>query len=331
MSVDIKTAAVEPIRKTFDHLKERLGDKQPSRYQEAVFDLQPKVNFHYRPTWDPEREIYDVRRTAVKMEDFDQLLDPRQYYYGTYTIQRAKQQDSQEANFAFVEKRDLFDTIPQDWKDKLVKLVLPVRHIAWAANTNNSFIAAYGYGAPVTSAATFQMTDELGNAQYITRIGLILGNNETTQLSLAKEFWLNDPLWQPMRRLVEDSMVVKDWFELHVLQNFLIDGGVYPLVFDRLDREIEDHGGTAFSMLTEFTAAWFDEAKRWTDAVIKVAAQESAENQATLNGWLASWSPRVREALQPLAEQALGDKAEAELDEIFAELASRAKKTGLSL
>ena len=66
MSIDLKTVNVEPIRRTFDHLVDKLGpDKNPTRYQEAVWGLQPKVNFHYRPTWDPAHDLYDPGRTAV--------------------------------------------------------------------------------------------------------------------------------------------------------------------------------------------------------------------------------------------------------------------------
>ena len=48
MQIDIKTSAVEQVRQTFSHVARRLGaDKPASRYQEATFDLQPEVNFHY--------------------------------------------------------------------------------------------------------------------------------------------------------------------------------------------------------------------------------------------------------------------------------------------
>ena len=60
------------------------------------------------------------------------------------------------------------------------------------------------------------------------RIGLILAENDPGALDTAKTHWLEDECWQPMRALVEEAMVTKDWFELHVLQNFLIDGGLYP-------------------------------------------------------------------------------------------------------
>jgi phenol hydroxylase P1 protein len=331
MSIEIKTATIEPLRVTFDHLEARLGPgKVPTRYQEGVHDLQAEVNFHYRPTWEPELELHDRRRTRVRMADFDKLTDPRQYYYATYTIQRAKQQDSQEANFDFVEKRGLIAPIPESWRDRIRRVVLPLRHLAWAANTNNCYITAYGFGTPFTAAAMFQTTDALGIAQYITRIGLALDGNDPAGLGRAKAQWLEDPMWQGLRELAEDSMVVRDWFELHVLQNFLIDGAVYPLVFEHFDRAAVAHGGTAFSMLCEFMVDWSAESVRWVDAVIRIAAAESAENAALIAGWLSAWTPRVRAALAPLATEALGDGALAALDAVFQSVRQRAAKCGVA-
>lgn len=331
MSIDIKTATIEPLRVTFDHLKERLGEgKVPTRYQEAVHDIQATVNFHYRPTWDPEHEIFDVRRTAVRMADFDKLVDPRQYYYGTYTIARAKQQEAQEANFDFVEKRRLVDTLSDPLRERIAQVVLPLRHVAWVSNNNNCFISAYGYGTPVTSAAIYQSGDALGVAQYISRIGLILGGNDPAVLRTAKQAWLEAPDWQPLRRLTEDSMVLRDWFELHVLQNFVIDGLLYPLVFDRFDREVAAQGGAAFSMLCEFMGEWSAEAARWTDATIKVAAAESDDNRALIAGWIAKWMPRVRQAFAPVARMAFGNGDDDALDAVLANLRERAAKAGVA-
>jgi phenol hydroxylase P1 protein len=332
MSVEIKIASIEPLRQTFDHVAARIGEGKPaSRYQEAVFDIQPKVNFHYRPTWDSKYELYDIRRTTIKMEDFDQLLDPRQYYYGAYVIQRSRQQESQERNFKFVEKRALLDAIPDEWKDKIRKLVIPLRHMEWGANLNNYYIASYGYGTPITSAASLQGMDRLGNAQYITRLGLALDKNETGVLENAKEYWLNLGIWQPMRKLVEDSFVEKDWFELHVLQNFLLDGVIHPLAFDRFEQEVTLQNGAAFAMLTEFMEDWYAESAKWTDATLKVAAAESAENKAIIEGWFAKWLPRVMEAVEPLARDAFGNRADECMESVLADLRARSCKIKLEL
>jgi phenol hydroxylase P1 protein len=332
MSIDLKTASVGPIRRTFDHIAARLGpDKSPSRYQEAVWGLQPALNFHYRPTWDPARLLHDPARSAIRMADYDDLVDPRQYYYGAWTIQRGRQQDSQERNFEFVEKRGLLDSLDLAWRGRIARLVLPLRHVAWAANNNNCYIAAYGYGAPLTSACSLHMMDHLAIAQYVSRIGLLLGGGELTCLEQAKAAWMEDAMWQPLRALVETSMVTRDWFELFVLQNLLIDGAVHPLVFDRFDQVLVTHGGAAFSMLSEFMVEWYGESSRWVDAVVRRVVDESPANATMCADWLAHWRPRVREALLPLAADAFGDAGAATLDGIFDELGTRGARCGIAV
>ncbi|NNL84224.1 MAG: phenol hydroxylase, partial [Myxococcales bacterium] len=266
MSIEIKTATTEPLRTTFDHLRDRLGEgKVPTRYQEAVFDLQTTLNFHYRPTWDPASKLYDPDLTAIALEDWDQLLDPRQYYYATYVMARGRQQDSQDKNFSMVEKKNLLSALAPASRERLRSLAVPLRHAEWGANQLNAYIAGYGSGAAMTSAATYQMFDRLGNAQYLSRLGLLLGNGDPAGLDVAKSDWLEADLWQPLRRLVEDLLVERDWFEIHLVQNFLLDGMLQPLIFEFFSDVLAAEGGAAFAMLTEFTVEWFGEAKRWTD------------------------------------------------------------------
>ena len=96
MQIDLRTVAIKPQRNTFDHLARRFGDKQANRYQEATYDVQPSKNLHYRPSWDPERQLWDASRTAVVMEDWYAFKDPRQFYYATWTNARERQQEHTE-------------------------------------------------------------------------------------------------------------------------------------------------------------------------------------------------------------------------------------------
>ena len=91
MQIDLRTVSITPLRQTYNHVADRLGgDKAASRYIEATMDVQANANFHYRPTWDPEHELFDATRTALKMKDWYALKDPRQLYYGSYTQARAR-------------------------------------------------------------------------------------------------------------------------------------------------------------------------------------------------------------------------------------------------
>ena len=70
MQIDLRTVAINPLRQTYDHIARRIGpDKAASRYQEGTLDLQATHNFHYRPTWDPDHEIFDASRSAIRMAD----------------------------------------------------------------------------------------------------------------------------------------------------------------------------------------------------------------------------------------------------------------------
>ena len=332
MQIDIKTSAVEQVRQTFSHVARRLGaDKPASRYQEATFDLQPEVNFHYRPLWQPEFELYDKGRTAIVMSDWYAFKDPRQYYYGAYTIARAKQQDTMEKNFEFVAKRRLLADLSDDAKAHIAALMVPLRHVEWAANTNNCFVTGYGWGTAITQATMFHCMDRLGIAQYLSRIGLALDGNQGTSLVDGKERWMSDPMWQGLRRVVEDTMVVKDWFETFVAQNLVLDGLLYPLVYRHIDERIAHLYGPGFGMLNEFASSWFDETSRWVDATIKTAATESPENKALLAQWVAKWRTAVLDALKPLAIAGLGDDAHHALEHIAQTFDARVAKQGVEV
>lgn len=328
MALDIKTNTIEQRRHTFAHIARRFGeDRAASRYEEATLDLQPEENFYYRPTWDPLHEIYDSSRTAIVMRDWYDLSDPRQYYYGTYTISRSRMIETVERNFDFAERRGLFAGIHPDWLSLVHFYLLPLRHVEWGANMNACNIADIGSGTAVTQAAIFASMDRLGMAQVISRIGLALGGPES--LSQAKEVWMAAAEWQPLRRLVEDSLVIEDWFEQLVMQFLCLDGLLFPLVYDAFDARGAQLGGAGISMVCEFMSDWQQESIRWTDAVLTRAAAETSSNRALISGWIAKWQARVAEALMPLAAKVLRAEASSTLETICRSFSERSKRLGL--
>lgn len=329
MAVEIKTSGVKPLRNTFSHLAARFGDKPATRYQEIAFDTQPTTNFHYRPLWAPEQELYDTSTTAIEMSDWYTLKDPRKYYYGSWTTTRAKQQDAIDQQLAFTEKRDLFILWPEDARNLVIYALLPLRHYEWGGNTNNNFIAAYGYGTTITQAATMGMCDRLGMAQFISRIGLCIDGKTGASLEQARNIWLSDPAWQGLRREVESLFVVKDWFELMVAQNLVADSIVYQLFFTAFDQHFGQRYGNDLSPLIDYVLTWQKDFSRWVDAVIKTAAAESPENTQLLNDWVTKWYSRLTEALKELSQQLYGENASELSRKMTADFNGRLKKIGL--
>jgi phenol/toluene 2-monooxygenase (NADH) P1/A1 len=329
MQMDLRTVAIKPLRHTFDHLVERFGDKPASRYQEGSYNIQQEHIFHYRPAWDAERVLFDKKRTKIQMKDWYALKDPRQYYYGAYTIARARQQEAAESSFEMIEDRGLAELIPAELKQTALDVLVPMRHVEWGGNMGNSYITAYGYGTVITQPCLYHAMDHLGVAQYLTRIGLVLDGPDS--LDAAKEAWMSGALWQPMRRHVENLLVLQDWFEIFVAQNLVLEGLLNPMLYDQLDADFSANGGTAISMMTRFMAEWSAETAKWVDAQIKVVAAESPENKAQLSDWVVAYRAATLEALQPIARRAFGDHADEVLAELTAEFNARCAKLGLAV
>ncbi|MDO9029580.1 MAG: phenol hydroxylase [Hydrogenophaga sp.] len=324
MTVEIRVQSVKPLRHTFAHIAARFGDKPASRYQEGTYHLQSEVNYHYKPLWDPEGELYDQRRTAIQMKDWYALKDPRQYYYGSYTIARARQQEAADRQMEMAGQRGLLTDLPEADRALLVRLLLPLRHVEWGANTNMSQMAAYGWGTAITQAASMGTMDRLGMAQHFSRIGLMLDGNSGRSLAEAKQHWLTDATWQPLRRETENTFVVRDWFETFVAQALIADGLIYPLLLDRFEKQLAQRCGHGLATVLDFPLRWQEEFTRWVDAVIKTCAAESEANRQHIQAWSEKWLNAYAAALQPLAVLAMGEvQGPVALDGVKADLRAR--------
>jgi phenol hydroxylase P1 protein len=219
------------------------------------------------------------------------------------------------------------DELSDAMRHLLVRVLLPMRHLEWGANMNNTFIAAYSYGTAINAATMFAAMDRLGIAQQVSRIGLAVGDEAA--LDEAKEAWLTAPEWQPLRHLVEDSFVVKDWFELFLLQNLVLDALVYQFLYVHLDKKASRAGGAFYGLATKFMKDWQAETNRWVDSVVKAAVAESAENKALIQGWLGTWGARAAGAVKGLAVSVFAGETDAVMDTLDSDLRARLARLGL--
>lgn len=236
-------------------------------------------------------------------------------------------QETTEADFEFVETRGLADVYDESARRTALDFYIPLRHVAWGANMNGASMCAYGFGTAITQPCLYQGMDQLGVAQYLTRMGLVLGDEAEVQA--AKQAWINAPQWQELRRYVEDTLVIKDWFEMFVAQHVALDAMLFGLAYKEVDQALNDQAGPTVSLLTRFQTELLEDSSKWVDACLKTAAAENPENKAQLQAWIAHWRGRAVTALQPLASMALGSDGDAALARVAARLDARLVKAGL--
>jgi phenol hydroxylase P1 protein len=308
----LRYKVLEPKRHTYQNVIDRLGDQPASRYLEATLDVEPRENFHYRPTWAQDRELYDPRYTALRLTDPYTYTDPRQLYYTPYVTQRAALHEEFGKTLAYLEERDLLPRLPRAWQEVLAAVVLPLRHYESGAQLVSVAGARFAYGTSLEQCCTFASFDRIGNAQMLSRVGIALGGGTGEVLTRAKREWMSGAHLQPLRRLVEQIMVTGDWAE-GILAVDQADSLLYPLLYRGLDEAALLGGAGAYSLVAQHFAAWFADQRKWLEAL--VAAWAGDEQHGTANREILArigqvWGGRAREAvaaLVPMVDAGLPD------------------------
>jgi phenol/toluene 2-monooxygenase (NADH) P1/A1 len=295
---ELRYQVIEPKRNSYQNVIDRLGDQPATRYQEATLDVEPRENFHYRPTWTADRELYDPRYTALRLADPYAFADPRNFYYTPYVTSRAALHDEFGKTLGYLEERGLLAKLPEAWRSVLASAVIPLRHYESGAQLVSVAGARFAYGTSLEQCCTFAAFDRIGNAQMLSRIGIALGGGTGDVLTTAKQEWLDGEHLQPLRRLTEQVMVVDDWAEGLLAIDYL-DSLLYPLLYSGMDERALLGGAGAYSLFAQHLTRWFADQRKWLDALV-TAWQDDPEhgpaNKVHLDRIAGIWKPRAQEA-----------------------------------
>lgn len=308
MQFELRTQVIDPPRKTFQHLIDRYGDRPASRYEEATIDVQAVTNFHYRPLWAPDKEIFDPDYSVLKLTDPYSFTDPRQFYYASYVTSRSEMHEAFGSTLGYLEKRGMFDRLPEAWAGFFQSVVLPLRHYEAGAQMISANACRFGWGTSTTQCFGYAAFDRIGNAQILSRAGISFGGGTAEPLALAKTTWLEDADFQPLRKLVEETLVEKDWGVAMVTLD-VVDQLIYALLYTHLDDAALTGGAGSYSLVAQHLAGWFADQRRWFDALYKawVADPElGATNADLLGGMVGNALAAGSAAVAPVAAKADG-------------------------
>ncbi|GAA1710412.1 phenol 2-monooxygenase [Propioniferax innocua] len=306
MQYELKTQVIEPTRHTFDHIAARYGDRPATRYQEGTIGLQPKENFHYRPSYAPEREMYDVNYSAYKLADPEGFVDPRGYYYTPYVTNRSEMHEGFGASLEYVTKRELFGRTPDAWKTVMTEVLIPTRHYESGAQMLFSGACRFCYGSALAQCCAYESFDRVGNAQLISRIGIALGDQTATVLREGKRAWMEAEHMQPLRKLIEELLIEEDWAD-SVTGIDYADRLLSALLHKHLEEVAINNGAGAYSLLIQHLDGWYAEHRKWLDALYKAWTSDETHGASNIELFSASankWLPQAEAAVRDIAARA---------------------------
>jgi len=152
----------------------------------------------------------------------------------------------------------------------------------------------------------FNATDKARHAQDIILYQLeLLDAGVRLRADNAKEAWLKDPRFQSLRRLTERVLACRDWGELAVAINLVVEPLVSRLIYDEiLGRGAPVAGDVATPVILAEAAADRKRNLGWTQALVKLCLDDpdhAEHNRSVIGEWLRSWLEDARTALDDVA------------------------------
>ncbi|MFZ0384397.1 MAG: aromatic/alkene monooxygenase hydroxylase subunit beta [Solirubrobacteraceae bacterium] len=290
--------------------------KRATVYEDVTVDIQPDPDRHLLQGWvygfADGTGGYPQEWTALKSSNWHEFLDPNEEWEQTIYRNNANVVRQIHQNLENARAARAFDNWNRGW------ITVVQRHVSAWAHVEHG-IGMHVYLPANRDAPTNMINNALAvAAAHKLRFGqdMILYNLELSEEiegfdgEAHKEAWNSDPVWQGVRRNVEELTAIRDWAEAFFAATVVFE----PLVGELFRSEFVMQAAAPqgdFVTPTLMGAGESDTARdaRVSRRLFSMLADDDEhgeENRRTMQGWLNEWAPKslaAGRAMQPIWSQ----------------------------
>ena len=237
------------------------------------------------------------RDCPLTCSDWEQFRDPRETTYARYVdLQRTKE--------AFIDGvlAAAADTghdqrLAPDWLGILSGLISPLRYPVHGLQMIASYIGHMAPSGRIVIASLFQAADETRRIERLAYRMCQLQRIVPGFGADGRDRWERDPMWQPLRELIERLLVTYDWGEAFVALACVVKPRFDALFTTRLAELARQAGDDAFANVVFSLGEDGRWHRDWNRALLEVALADRRANRAVIEGWIERWTPLAVRAI----------------------------------
>lgn len=281
--------------------------RRATQYEEVTLHSQwdPK-NFATQGWFNRDRNgraAWDESSTRLKAQDWWAYRDPAEDWFRPYVTRQAATGSAITQAVEGAQRAHLFEGMLTRWQAFLATHYAAYRFPEYGLFMALSYAQREALSDVVAGPLLFQGLEKDRHSQDIALYGMALesalpGYDE----GQCKGLWLESPVWQPTRRVIEYLMASRDWGEI----NFVINLVYEPLFATLFNRELvlrsaPRHGDGVTSVIAE--GAEKDRVPRQAAALalVRFLLAQDAGNARVMRDWLSHWTPQVMSACDAIA------------------------------
>lgn len=286
--------------------------RRPSMYEDVTIDTQVSVDRHLAGGWlisfPDGRGSHSLGSTQLRVKDWFDWRDPGGLWERPFYQQAAGSSREQDAAVNAARSEGLFAHMTEEWRDFLrqsVQLPAFYEHGLWRALAGAARPAlsdAITHAIVLEAAMKQRMAQDL--VVYAMDLESELGDCST---EAARERFVTEPAWQPVRALVERLTSRHDWAERVLAANLCVE----PLVGNLLRREMllvpaSANGDPVTPVSIGAAQREWLWTREWTRELVRFCIEDEEfgqANRAVIAGWLDDWNPLAEEAAASVAPE----------------------------
>ncbi|MGZ3382827.1 MAG: aromatic/alkene monooxygenase hydroxylase subunit beta [Isosphaeraceae bacterium] len=277
-----------------------------TEYEAVICNAQPDLGQFDTGGWYLLRPdglgCQDARTTQLVHPNWFEYRDPSSLWQRPYIKLQAQHERSIQQAIDSAKLNGAFQDIAPEWLELLSRYYEAFASFEWGMFRAHAFVTREALSDTLTMAYTFSGMDRLRHQQDIALYSLDLHERVASyEEGAGMGPWLNDPVCQPARRLVERLGALQDWGEMVLMTNLVVEPLFTALVGSEFFRRLAPLYGDVITPVIEMTAeadrlrnrTATQELARMLTADTDRAGQPvpAARNLEVMQGWVDSWYP----------------------------------------
>jgi toluene monooxygenase system protein E len=285
-------------RRTYWHLESLK--RRPTDYEIASTRLlyHPAQGFEVNV---PVTDWYvrHQKQSPLQLTDPDRFADPRETTYTQYTRIQRDQELAVNGLLESMEDAAYDAALTAPWTALLGRIFAPLRYPMHGLQMVSAYAGHMAPGGRIAIAAMFQTADEIRRIQRVAYRVRQLQIRRPQFGQDSRQLWERDPVWQPLRKLVERLLVTYDWGEALVALNVAVKPLFDELFMVQFGGLAEQSGDPLLAKVLASLDADCRWHRDWTAALLRLAIADRPGNQALIRGWVRRWHGEAVQAIAP--------------------------------
>ncbi len=251
----------------------------------------------------------DARTTRLVHPNWFEYRDPSGLWQRPYIKLQAQQERTVARAIESAKANGALHDIASEWLDVLSRYYEAYASFQWGMFRAHAFVTREALSDTLSMTYTFSGMDRLRHQQDIALYSLDLHEEVPSyQEGAGMDTWLHDPACQPARRLVERMLALRDWAEMVIVTNLVVEPLLTAFVGSEFFRRLAPLHGDVVTPVIEMTA----EADRLrnraaTRELVRLVTSDTtrdgrpvpvAANRRILQDWVDGWYPDALAAVE---------------------------------